>query len=63
MNIKTKNAKNGGTSNHGVIILNSMVYRKVDITQRFNIENIKETSQITVMEVKKVPYGGTLWKQ
>ena len=51
MNIKTKSAKNGGTSNHGVIILNSMVYRKVDITQRFNIENIKGTSQITAMEI------------
>ena len=30
------------------------VYRKFGITQRFNIENTKERSQIRVMEVKKV---------
>ena len=30
------------------------VYRKFGITQRFNIENTKERSQIRVMEVKKL---------
>ena len=30
------------------------VYRKFDITQRFNIEDTKERSQIRVMEVKKL---------
>ena len=29
------------------------VYRKIGITQRFNIEETKERSQIRVMEVKK----------
>ena len=36
------------------------VYRKFGITQRFNIEDTKERSQIRVMEVKKVTYGETL---
>ena len=36
------------------------VYRKFGITQRFHIEDIKEKSQIRVMEVKKVTYGETL---
>ena len=35
------------------------VYRKFGITQRFNIEDTKERSQIRVMEVKKVTYGET----
>ena len=30
------------------------VYHKFGITQRFNIENTKERSQIRVMEVKKL---------
>ena len=30
------------------------VYRKFGITQRFNIEDTKERSQIRVMEVKKL---------
>ena len=30
------------------------VYRKFGITQKFNIEDTKERSQIRVMEVKKV---------
>ena len=34
-------------------------YRKFGITQRFNIEDTKE-SQIRVMEVKKLTYGETL---
>ena len=33
------------------------VYRKFGITQRFNIEDTKDRSQIRVMEVKKVTYG------
>ena len=41
MKIKTKNKKW------------RYVYRKFGNTQRFNIENIKERSQIRVMEVKK----------
>ena len=36
------------------------VYRIFGITQRFNIEDTKERSQIKVMEVKKVTYGETL---
>ena len=35
-------------------------YHKFGITQRFNIEDTKERSQIRVMEVKKVTYGETL---
>ena len=35
-------------------------YRKFGITQRFNIGDTKEKSQIRVMEVKKVKYGETL---
>ena len=29
------------------------VYRKIDITRRFNIEDTKERSQIRLVEVKK----------
>ena len=36
------------------------VYRKFGITQKFNIEDTKERSQIRVMKVKKVTYGETL---
>ena len=36
------------------------VYRKFGITQRFNIEDNKERSQIRVSEVKRVTYGETL---
>ena len=36
------------------------VYRKSGITQKFNIEDTEERSQIRVMEVKKVTYGETL---
>ena len=36
------------------------VYRKFGVTQRFNIEDTKERSQIRVRKVKKVTYGGTL---
>ena len=36
------------------------VYRKFGITQRFNIENTKERSQIRVMKEKKVTYGEIL---
>ena len=36
------------------------VYRKFGVTQRFNIEDTKEKSQIRVIEVKKVTYGETL---
>ena len=32
------------------------VYRKFGITQRFDIEDTKERSQISVMEVKKRTY-------
>ena len=46
MKIKTKNAKKWHS-----------VYRKSGITQKFNIEDTKERSQIRVMEVKKVTYG------
>ena len=35
-------------------------YRKSGITQKFNIEDTEERSQIRVMEVKKVTYGETL---
>ena len=35
-------------------------YRKFGITQRFNIEDTKERSQIRVMKVKNVTYGETL---
>ena len=35
-------------------------YRKFGITQRFNIEDTKEGSQIRVMEVKKITDGETL---
>ena len=50
MKIKTKNAKNGVLSS-----INLALHM-----QRFNIEDIKERSQIRVMEVKKVTYGETL---
>ena len=33
------------------------VNRKFGITQKFNIEEIKLRSQISVMKVKKVAYG------
>ena len=36
------------------------VYRKFGITQRFNIKDSKESSQIRVMTVEKVTYGETL---
>ena len=36
------------------------VYRKFDITQRFNIKDTKKRSQVRVMEVKKGTYGETL---
>ena len=36
------------------------VYRKFGITQRLNIEDTKDRSQIRVMEVKAVTYGETL---
>ena len=36
------------------------VYRKFDITQKFNIEDIKLRSRIRVMEVKKIAYGQIL---
>ena len=36
------------------------VCRKFGITQRFNIEDTKERSQIRVIEIKKVTYGETL---
>ena len=36
------------------------VYRKFGVTQYFNIKDIKEKSQIRVMEMKKVTYGETL---
>ena len=36
------------------------VYGKFGITQKFNIEDTKERSQIRVMKVKKVTYGETL---
>ena len=49
MKIKTKNAKK-----------RRYVYRKFDITQRFNIEDTKGRSYIRVAEVKKVTYGETL---
>ena len=42
MKINTKNAKT------------EYVYRKIGITQRFNIEDTKGRSQIRVMEVKKL---------
>ena len=48
MKIKTKNAKKWHS-----------VYRKSGITQKFNIEDTKERSQIRVMEVKKVP---NIWR-
>ena len=51
MKIKTKNGKNGVPS---TVTLNS------DITEKFNIEDTKERSEIRVMEVKKVTYGDTL---
>ena len=35
-------------------------YRKFGITQRFNIEDTKDRSQIRVIKVKKVTYGETL---
>ena len=35
-------------------------YRKFGITQRFNIQDTKERSQIRVMEVKKDTYGEIL---
>ena len=36
------------------------VYRKLGITQRFNIEYTKERSQNRVMEVKNVTFGERL---
>ena len=36
------------------------VYRKFVITQKFNIEDTKERSQIRVMEVKRVTYENKL---
>ena len=39
------------------------VCRIFGITQRFNIEDTKERSQIRVMEVKTVTYGETLRRQ
>ena len=36
------------------------VYRKVAITQRFNFEGTKQSSQISMMEVKKATYGQAL---
>ena len=36
------------------------VYRKIGITQRFNIEDTKERSQIRKMKVKTVSYGEIL---
>ena len=36
------------------------VYRKSGISQKFNIEDTNERSQIREMEVKKVTYGETL---
>ena len=39
------------------------VYRIFGITQRFNIEDTKDRSQIKVMEVKKVTYGEPLCRQ
>ena len=36
------------------------VYRKFGITQRFNIEDTNERSQIRVIKVKEVTYGETL---
>ena len=36
------------------------IHHKYGITQRFNIEDTKEKSQIRVIEVKKVTYGETL---
>ena len=39
------------------------VYRKFRITRRFNIEDTKGRNQTRVMEVKKVTYGDTLWRQ
>ena len=39
------------------------VYHKFGITQRFNIENTKERSQIRVMKEKKVTYGEILLRQ
>ena len=47
MKIKTKNTK-------------CYVYSKFGVTQYFNIKDIKEKSQIRVMEMKKVTYGETL---
>ena len=36
------------------------VYRKIGITQRFNIEDTKDRNQIRVVEVKKTTYGDAL---
>ena len=36
------------------------IYRKIGITQRFNIEDTKQTSQIRVVEVKETTYGEAL---
>ena len=52
MKIKTKNAKKW-----------RYVCRKFDITQGFNIEYIKERSQVRVMEVKQVTFEETLRRQ
>ena len=39
------------------------IYRKFGITQRINIEDTKERSQIRVMKLKKVTYGEALGRQ
>ena len=39
------------------------VYRKFSITQRFNIEDAKERSQIRVMGVKRDTYGEETGRQ
>ena len=36
------------------------VYRKTGTTQRFNIEDIKQSSQIRLVEVKETTYGEAL---
>ena len=36
------------------------VYCKFGVTQRLNVEDTKDRSQIRVMEVKTVTYGETL---
>ena len=36
------------------------LYRKIDITQRFNIEDTKQRSWIRMVEVKEATYGKAL---